>query len=74
MNPSANEDGPTATGASQTGAEPEVPARAIDRRRLDEIFGDVLPESTRDDRDHPGESGGRGDSWFTENRPPHHGG
>ncbi|MFF0144076.1 hypothetical protein ATK36_4266 [Amycolatopsis sulphurea] len=39
------------------------------RRRLDEVFGDVLPETTSDergrDRDTP-------DSWYLENRPPHH--
>lgn len=46
----------------------------IDRKRLDEIFGEVLPESTSDDRDHGQSSAGRDDTWFTENRPPHHGG
>lgn len=40
-------------------------------RRLAEIFGDVLPESTGDDRDPPTAQGGD-DSWYTENRPPHH--
>jgi hypothetical protein len=40
-------------------------------RRLAEIFGDVLPESTSDDRDP--QTAHRGDdSWYTENRPPHH--
>lgn len=40
-------------------------------RRLAEIFGDVLPESTSDDRDP--QTADRGDdSWYTENRPPHH--
>ena len=42
-------------------------------RRLAEIFGDVLPESTGDDRDQPtAEHGGDPDRWYTENRPPHH--
>lgn len=27
------------------------------KRRLAEVFGDVLPESTRDDRDEPGRDG-----------------
>jgi hypothetical protein len=48
----------------------EARARA---RRLAEIFGDVLPESTGDDVDPEGATG-RDDRWYTENRPPHHGG
>lgn len=46
------------------------------RRRLAEVFGDVLPESTSDDRDEPGEdrtSEGRGDAWLKAQVPPHHG-
>ena len=45
------------------------------RRRLDEIFGNVLPDVTRDERpeaaDEPSASG---DEWLRANRPPHHGG
>ncbi|MFD4644268.1 hypothetical protein ACFWN2_43645 [Lentzea sp. NPDC058436] len=43
------------------------------RRRLAEVFGDVLPETTSDER---GGSGGAEDreAWYRENRPPHHGG
>lgn len=41
-------------------------------RRLAEIFGDVLPESTGDDRDQPSAGRGDPDAWYTENRPPHH--
>lgn len=44
------------------------------RRRLAEVFGDVLPESTSDDVDAdqaaPDRSGD--ERWYTENRPPHH--
>ncbi|MGB6051476.1 MAG: hypothetical protein WBG14_11545 [Rhodococcus sp. (in: high G+C Gram-positive bacteria)] len=40
------------------------------RARLARIFGDVLPESTGDDR--PTESDGRSDDWFASERPPHH--
>jgi hypothetical protein len=46
------------------------------RRRLAEVFGDVLPESTSDDRDEAGETRrgeGRGDRWLKEQVPPHHG-
>jgi hypothetical protein len=51
------------------------------RRRLAEVFGDPLPETTADERE-PGEgsgsSGGRGsesagDRWLKEQVPPHHG-
>jgi hypothetical protein len=43
------------------------------RRRpsLDEIFGDVLPATTSDERE-PGRPEGDQDSWFEQNRPPHH--
>ncbi|MER7013331.1 hypothetical protein ABT324_18080 [Saccharopolyspora sp. NPDC000359] len=41
------------------------------RRKLAEIFGDVLPETTSDDRSDraPAEDDER---WYRENRPPHH--
>jgi hypothetical protein len=41
------------------------------RRRVDEIFGDVLPETTSDERD-PDRRTGLPDDWYRENRPPHH--
>ncbi|WP_370944773.1 hypothetical protein AB5J62_37455 [Amycolatopsis sp. cg5] len=41
------------------------------KRRLDEVFGDVLPETTSDERD-PQPSSADSDSWYLENRPPHH--
>ena len=43
------------------------------RRRRAEVFGDVLPETTTDERE---ESPGRerdGDQWLREQVPPHHG-
>lgn len=44
------------------------------KRRLDEVFGDVLPETTSDERDprDARASSTDGDSWYLENRPPHH--
>jgi hypothetical protein len=42
------------------------------RRRptLDEVFGEVLPDTTSDERDRePPESR---DDWYEANRPPHH--
>ncbi|EME63720.1 hypothetical protein [Amycolatopsis decaplanina] len=41
------------------------------KRRVDEIFGDVLPDTTSDERE-PGQRTPDSDSWFLENRPPHH--
>jgi hypothetical protein len=52
----------------------ELPERL--RRRLDEVFGDVLPDTTadeRDDRDPRDATGGRAaDEELLANRPPHH--
>lgn len=46
------------------------------RRRLDSIFGDVLPDTTSDERDEDG-AGRRtptsGDDWLRDQVPPHHG-
>lgn len=51
-----------------------VPTPAsIDRKTLDEIFGDVLPDTTNDERDHSSGDGGYSEQWYQENRPPHHG-
>jgi len=53
--------------------KPALPDPA--RRRLDEIFGDVLPEVTRDEQpDAADEPAAAGDEWLRANRPPHHGG
>jgi hypothetical protein len=41
------------------------------RRRLDEVFGDVLPTTTSDERDDRLEQGD-GDAELLANRPPHH--
>jgi hypothetical protein len=44
------------------------------RRRLDDVFGDVLPEVTRDEvaGDPEDPPAGRDDEWLRANRPPHH--
>jgi hypothetical protein len=61
-----------------TAAEPEWKRR----RRLAEVFGEVLPETTADER-APGTAGGpsgdpdrdepAGDAWLRSQVPPHHG-
>ncbi|WP_436493624.1 hypothetical protein [Actinokineospora sp. HUAS TT18] len=43
------------------------------RRDLDRIFGDVLPDTTSDERDPSPDDNDR-DDWYRSNRPPHHGG
>jgi hypothetical protein len=44
------------------------------RKRLEEVFGEVLPETTTDEReDAPAEERGT-DQWLREQVPPHHGG
>ena len=54
-------------------AEPEWKRR----RRLAEVFGDVLPQTTSDERDpaEPSSRGGKddGDTWLLSQVPPHHG-
>ena len=43
------------------------------RRRLAEAFGEVLPDTTADERDDsPGRERGA-DTWLREQVPPHHG-
>jgi hypothetical protein len=64
----------TAPGPSEPGpSEPDWQRR----RRLAEVFGDVLPDTTADERD-PAErtdrAAERGDTWLKEQVPPHHGG
>ncbi|GAB2956229.1 hypothetical protein LWP59_34830 [Amycolatopsis acidiphila] len=51
--------------------ERDRPSPKRDRRELDAIFGDVLPETTSDERDPESSSRDR-DAWYRENRPPHH--
>jgi hypothetical protein len=56
-------------------AAPQPPALADPvRRRLDEIFGEVLPEVTRDEKADAPDETAAGDEWLRANRPPHHGG
>ncbi len=49
--------------------------RARRRARLAEVFGDVLPESTADDRDDDDvrRDGSADDAWLRAQVPPHHG-
>jgi hypothetical protein len=46
------------------------------RKRLAAVFGDVLPETTADERDDtpaPPDAESATDRWLKEQVPPHHG-
>lgn len=46
---------------------------AARRRRLAEVFGDVLPETTGDERDEDAAAADDRDRWYRDQVPPHHG-
>jgi hypothetical protein len=55
----------------QDGGVGEIPDRV--RRRLDEVFGEVLPSSTNDERDERDRDvASDTDADLLANRPPHH--
>jgi hypothetical protein len=46
----------------------------VRRKRLAAVFGDVLPDQTSDDRPAPSpDASGKGDDWYRDQVPPHHG-
>ncbi|HET6167269.1 MAG TPA: hypothetical protein VFE07_10605 [Marmoricola sp.] len=48
--------------------------RAARRRRLAEIFGEVIPDQTNDDTDETGEGAEQAqEDWLKRQVPPHHG-
>ncbi len=62
-------------GEGESGGGETAPGkRPIDRARLARIFGDVLPETTRDERGPGGEErSGGSEEWLRRQVPPHHG-
>ena len=55
--------------------KPLTPAeREKRRRRLAEVFGDLLPEQTSDDAAEPEARPDGNDEWLKRQVPPHHGG
>jgi hypothetical protein len=64
---------PTGRPPDSRGGQPDDKP-GLDKRLLDEIFGDVLPETTGDERASGSPDGGYSEEWYRENRPPHHGG
>ena len=45
----------------------------VRRKRLAAVFGDVLPDQTSDDTTPAASDGGKGDEWYRDQVPPHHG-
>lgn len=58
---------PAETAGKPAETEPEWKRR----RRLAAVFGDVLPETTSDERDPDGS--GTSEEWLKRQVPPHHG-
>ena len=64
------------TGQPERTEPPEAPPRSeasrrAARTRIAEVFGEVLPETTSDERD-PQRGPATSEDWYLENRPPHH--
>ena len=57
---------------SETGDDTDTDDTAR-RRRVAEVFGDVLPEVTSDERDDRDGERGDSDRWLRAQVPPHHG-
>ena len=53
--------------------KPQETAEQRRKRKLrDKVFGDVLPETTSDERS-PGDAEETTDEWLRQQVPPHHG-
>ena len=70
--PQSPVDEPDSTEPDSTEADSTEPEWAR-RRRLAAVFGDVLPETTGDERGSRDEGGDRGEEWLRRQVPPHHG-
>lgn len=57
----------------ESGRKPGKETEWQRRRRLAAAFGDGVPEQTSDDRDPGEDKVGKGDDWYREQVPPHHG-
>ena len=60
---------------AEPASSPDAARVPVTRKQLDDIFGDVLPTVTRDELDDERDRAGSDDrdSWYRDNRPPHHG-
>ena len=64
-------DDETGEDADATAAEREPEWQR--RRRLAAVFGEDTPDQTSDDRDPAEDRPGKGDDWYRDQVPPHHG-
>jgi hypothetical protein len=58
-------------GSNEPDESEDKPAARARRRPLRDPFGDVLPDTTGDERD-PESATSDNEAWYRENRPPHH--
>jgi hypothetical protein len=60
---------------SETQGEKTQRDEAERKRRLAEVFGDVLPETTSDERGQESDAADESarDAWYRDQVPPHHG-
>ena len=69
MSVSSHDD---ASDPDASGTDASGPGAEARRKRLrQEVFGDVLPDTTADERDKGAPESG--DDWLRSNVPPHHG-
>jgi hypothetical protein len=54
------------------GDDPGVSRGRVDARRLAEVFGELLPDTTAEERTSWEDRSGSPDDWYLSNRPPHH--
>lgn len=62
--------------APDEGTDPAASGREQEwqrRRRLAAVFGEDAPDQTSDDRDPREDRSGKGDDWYRDEVPPHHG-
>lgn len=72
VEPDAHRDEPAAEAAAPVEPAEREPEWKR-RRRLAAVFGDSGPDQTSDDRDPGGDAQGKGDDWYRDQVPPHHG-
>lgn len=66
------QENPVQENPAQETPEQETPEQR--RRRLEAVFGDVLPDTTSDERDQDDvRRDGGSDAWLRDQVPPHHG-
>lgn len=59
------------TGPDDSGRVEATGRPAVDRARIDAVFGETLPTTTSDEA--RGRRSTIDDTWWREQRPPHHG-